>query len=214
MRPGPVIRSLFGPYEHWVSEAYRRMFVSLDDFAELMSTWVPQAQRILEVGCGEGAMTERITRKYPNASVIAIDITPKVGRLFRGKASNVTFSQEFVEDVARREPASFDLIVLADVLHHVPVVARQSLMNAISQSMTANGSFIFKDWVASSSPIHWICGATDRYLTGDKVSHVTPDGVGPLLTDTFGAGAIRQTDTVRPWKNNLAVLVQHSITAK
>lgn len=210
MRPGPLIRRAFGPYEHWVTEAYRRFFVDLDDFTKLMGSWVPQAHRILEVGCGEGAMTERITRAYPSAHVAAIDITPRLGRLFHGRTSNVTFSKEFVEDVARREPASFDLVVIVDVLHHVPVGARRSLMGAVDQAMKPGGSLLLKDWVMSSSPVHWLCDASDRYLSGDAGSYFTPDSINALVADTFGPGAVRRVGTVRPWKNNLAVLVQRS----
>jgi len=208
MRPGPLLRQIFGPYEHAVAEAYRRIFVDLDDLARLMAVWVPQAGKILEVGCGEGAMTERIVRIYPTATITAIDITPNVGRLFRGPTFAVTFSQETVEEVVRREPKSFDLVVLADVMHHVPLEARRSLMTAIHQSMASDGSLIFKDWVISATPIHWLCEASDRYLTGDNVSYFTMDGISFLLTDTFGRNAMRQTATVRPWRNNLAVLVR------
>jgi 2-polyprenyl-3-methyl-5-hydroxy-6-metoxy-1,4-benzoquinol methylase len=207
MQPGPVIRRLFGPYEHTVAEAYRHIFVNLDDFARLIHTWVPQAQRILEVGCGEGAMTERIMRIYPAATITAIDITPKVGRLFRGSRVNVTFSQESVEAVASRQPASFDLVILADVIHHVPADARRSLMCGIDQAMTPDGSFIFKDWVITKTPIHWLSGVSDRYLTGDEVSYLTMPIIERLLIDPFGPSTIRQTATVRPWHNNVAVLV-------
>jgi 2-polyprenyl-6-hydroxyphenyl methylase/3-demethylubiquinone-9 3-methyltransferase len=199
---------LFGPYEHAVAETYRRIFVDLDEFAELMCAWVPQAQKILEVGCGEGAMTERIVRAYPTATVTAIDISPNAGRLYRGQTSSVTFSQETVEDVACREPASFDLVVLADVIHHVPRDARQSLLSAIKQAMAANGCLIFKDWVASAAPIHWLCVMSDRYLTGDDVAYCTMDGINTLLTNTFGSGVIRQMDTLRRRHNNVVVLVQ------
>jgi 2-polyprenyl-3-methyl-5-hydroxy-6-metoxy-1,4-benzoquinol methylase len=191
-----------------VAEAYRRIFVDLDEFAELMCAWVPQAQKILEVGCGEGAMTERIVRTYPTATVTAIDISPNAGRLYRGQTSTVTFSQETVEDVACREPGSFDLVVLADVIHHVPRDARQSLLSAIKQAMAANGCLIFKDWVVSATPIHWLCIMSDRYLTGDNVSYCTMDGINALLTNTFGSGAIRQIDTLRRRRNNVVVLVQ------
>lgn len=208
MRPGPIIRRLFGPYEHTVTEAYRRFFVDLDEFAKLMCAWVPQAQRILEVGCGEGAMTERIVRTYPTAAVTAIDITPSVGRLYRGRTSTVTFSRETAEDVARREPASFDLVVLADVIHHVPRDARQSLLSAIKQAMAANGSLVLKDWVASATPIHWLCVMSDRYLTGDDVAYCTIEGINTLVTNTFGSGAIRQIDTSRRRPNNVVFLVQ------
>jgi len=210
MRPGPLIRMLFGPYEHSVAEAYRRIFVDLDEFAELMRMWVPQAQRILEVGCGEGAMTERIVRTYPAATVTAIDISPNAGRLYRGETSTVNFSQKTVEEVAGREPASFDLVVLADVIHHVPHKSRQSMLSAIKQAMSANASLVFKDWVPSASPVHWLCFLSDRYLTGDDVSYCTMDGIKALLTNTFGSEAIRRIDTLRVRRNNIAVLVQRS----
>jgi len=66
MRPGPLIRRLFGPYERGLTEAYRRIFVDLDDFAHHLRSWVPEAKKILEVGCGEGAMTfSRRSRSRP-----------------------------------------------------------------------------------------------------------------------------------------------------
>jgi 2-polyprenyl-3-methyl-5-hydroxy-6-metoxy-1,4-benzoquinol methylase len=208
MHPGPLIRRLFGPYERGIAESYRRIFVDLDKLAALMSAWVPQAQKILEVGCGEGAMTERIARIYPTAAVTAIDISPNVGRLFRGAASSVAFSQQTVEDVACREPASFDLVVLADVIHHVPADARRSLLCAIDQALAPNGSLIFKDWVVSTSPIHWLCAMSERYVTGDDVSYCTMGDIDALLTDIFGPGTIRKTNMIPPWRNNVVVLVR------
>jgi SAM-dependent methyltransferase len=187
MHPGPLVRRLFGPYEHGVAEAYRKIFVDLDDLAGLMNTWVPKAHKILEVGCGEGAMTERITR-----------------------LSSVKFCHESVENIAAKEPGSFDLVILADVIHHVPAEARRSLLSAIAQAMAPTGSLIFKDWVVSSSPIHWLCLMSDRYLTGDDVVYCTMGGINTLVADIFGPETIHQVDTVRPWRNNVAVHVTRS----
>lgn len=205
---GPLIRRLFGPYEHGVAEVYRRIFVNLDDLSDLMCAWVPQAQRILEVGCGEGAMTERIVQSYPAASISAIDITPRIGRLYRGPVSTVNFCQETVEQAARRSPASFDLVILADVMHHVPLDARKSMLSAIRHAMAPNGNLIFKDWLVSATPIHWLCEACERYLTGDDVSYFTREGLNALVTSTFGPNSVFRTDTVRPWPNNMVVLVR------
>jgi 2-polyprenyl-6-hydroxyphenyl methylase/3-demethylubiquinone-9 3-methyltransferase len=193
-----------------VAEAYRRFFGDLDELAVLMAAWVPQAKKILEVGCGEGAMTERIVRTYPTATVTAIDVSPKAGRLYRGQTSTVTFSQESVANVARREPASFDLVVITDVIHHVPLAARGPLIDSIDQAMAPHGSLFLKDWVVSASPIHWMCYMSCRYLTGDDVVYCTKDGINALVAGAFGPGTVRRTGTTRPWANNVAVLVQRS----
>lgn len=208
MRPGPLIRRLLGPYERQVTEAYRRLFVDLDDFVDRLQVWMPQARRILEVGCGEGAMTERLCRAYPAATVTGTDITPRIGRLFSGDAARVRFLRRSVEDVARDEPASFDLVVLCDVVHHVPPFERQPLLSAIGRAMAAGASLAVKDWIVSSSPIHWLCSMSDRYLTGGDVQFCTAASARALLTSAFGGDAIREEALVRPWSNNVAFLVR------
>jgi SAM-dependent methyltransferase len=206
MRPGPLIRRLFGPYE--ITEADRRLFVDLDDFVDHLRVWAPQPRRILEVGCGEGAMTERLSRAWPAATVTGTDITPRIGWLFRGDSARVRFLRKRVEDIALNEPASFDFVVLCDVVHHVPPLMRPPLLSAIGRVMAAGGSLAVKDWIVSSGPIHWLCSAPDRYLTGDNVQFCTAESARALLTDAFGRDAIREESLVRPWPNNVAYLVR------
>jgi 2-polyprenyl-3-methyl-5-hydroxy-6-metoxy-1,4-benzoquinol methylase len=207
MRPGPLIRRSFGPYERVITEAYRRVFTKLDDFIGLVLVWVPQARRILEVGCGEGAITERLVKAYPDATITAIDITPNIGRLYRGNPVGVTFLQTPVGEVAREEPGSYDLVVLCDVLHHVRITERRRLLSAIDRAMSPDGSLVFKDWTASASPIHWLCKLSDRYLTGDDVHFLTAKAAKELMAGAFGADAIRSEAVVRPWSNNIAYLI-------
>jgi 2-polyprenyl-3-methyl-5-hydroxy-6-metoxy-1,4-benzoquinol methylase len=185
------VRRLFGRYERRATEAYRRVFIDLDDLVARARAWVPEPCRILEVGCGEGAVTERVARAYPAATITATDITPAVGRLFRGPAAHVTFVQGSVDRVAQNAPHSFDLVVLSDVLHHVPPAQRQALLSAIDQAMAPGGSLIFKDWAPSFHPIHWLCSFSDRYITGDDVQFCTKLGMAALLSGVFGPDAIR-----------------------
>jgi 2-polyprenyl-3-methyl-5-hydroxy-6-metoxy-1,4-benzoquinol methylase len=207
MRPGPLIRRSFGRYERAITEAYRGIFTKLDDFVDLVVGWVPQAPRILEVGCGEGAITERLVKAYPEATITAIDITPNIGRLYRGDPVRVTFLQAPVDEIAGKEPGSYDLVVLCDVLHHVRITERRALLSAIDRAMAPDGNLVFKDWTPSVSPIHWLCKLSDRYLTGDDVHFLTANTVKELLTDAFGVGAVRSEAVVRPWSNNIAYLV-------
>src|ERR1700758_3167982 len=98
MSLGSVVRSLFGPAEPFVARMYRRLFVDIAAFADMLPQWVNPTQ-ILEVGCGEGQLTEELARVFPFATITGIDITPRVGRLFSGNRSRVSFSRMPVEEM-------------------------------------------------------------------------------------------------------------------
>jgi len=169
--------------------------------------WAPRAACILEVGCGEGAMTERLIEAYPVARITAIDVTPRLGRLFRGDQSRVEFIQAPVGDIAAREPGAFDLVLLSDVVHHVPLPLREPLLADIRTTLAPGGQFIFKEWVSDRSLIHWACDASDRYLTGDDVHYLSDAQAKALVSGQFGAESIRDERRIAPWSNNMALRV-------
>lgn len=199
---GPLIRKSFGPFEHSIAEAYRRFFVDLDQLASQISVWVPSPARILEVGCGEGAMTERLTRIYPQAEITAIDISPRLGRLYRGDRDRVFFRQTTVQDVAA-EPGKFDLAVLSDVMHHVPVSMRPEILRSIRSALSPSGSLIFKDWTRSATPIYALTFLLERFITGDRVRYYSRPEIITAAEEAFGS-IVRQA-TIPPWKNNIAL---------
>jgi 2-polyprenyl-6-hydroxyphenyl methylase/3-demethylubiquinone-9 3-methyltransferase len=206
MSIGAAVRRAFGPYEWHIAEAWRRMFVDLDRFAAQVRSWT-DATRILEVGCGEGAMTERLVRLFPEARITAIDIAPNTGRLYRGDRSRVEFRQIPVQEVVAAEPASFDLVVLADVIHHVPLSMRADILASARKALEPGGRFVFKDWARRRSIGHVACLLADRYLTGDDVHYHTEQELRSLATRAFGEGSIVAQAWIRPWKSNFAMLV-------
>jgi 2-polyprenyl-3-methyl-5-hydroxy-6-metoxy-1,4-benzoquinol methylase len=199
---------MFGPYERQISDLYRALFIDIDAFVEVIVQWTRAPIRILEVGCGEGAVTQRLGAVFPDADVTAIDITPRVGRLYHGSLGRVRFMQCTVQDIAAAEPGQYDLVVLSDVLHHVPLELRQGLLDAIRTALAPNGTLIFKDWQKTHSPIHWLTYALDRWLTGDRVSYMTREEMRERLARTFGEGALPAEALIGPWRNNLAILVR------
>ncbi|HLH88137.1 MAG TPA: class I SAM-dependent methyltransferase [Xanthobacteraceae bacterium] len=205
---GPAVRRLFGRHEHRIAALYRAIFVDIDAYARQIGEWVPAARRILEVGCGEGAVTERLVHLYPAADILAIDITPRVGRLFRGPHEHVTFKQVTVQQVAADAPGAFDLVILSDVLHHVPAAMRGELLAAVHATVAPGGALIFKDWERTAAPIHWLCHAGDRWLTGDRVRYLRRPEAETLLADAFGRPAVIARAFVKPWRNNFALLAR------
>jgi 2-polyprenyl-3-methyl-5-hydroxy-6-metoxy-1,4-benzoquinol methylase len=205
---GPAVRRAFGPFEHRVTAAYRSIYVDLDDYVAAVLAWMPDAREILEVGCGEGAVTERLAAAYPNARITAIDITPRVGRLYRGPADRVQFRQCTVQEIAAQEAGRFDLAMIADVVHHVPQEFRKDLIDAARDCLAPGGSLIFKEWERSRTPIHWMCHASDRWLTGDRVSFMSRDEGRALLAQSFDEVALIDERRVAPWRNNIMTLVR------
>lgn len=208
---GSFVRSLLGPFERPVSEAYRGLFVDLSALARQIRKWAP-AEEILEVGCGEGALTERLAGAYPEARLTGIDITPKVGRMFAGDESRVTFKVQTIGDFAATSPRSVDLLVISDVLHHVPWEMHKSFLEESRQAIRPGGFMVFKDWARTSTPIHYLCHFTDVFITGDRVRHRTVPQHRELILEVFGDGSIIDEMWIRPWTNNATFLVRVAAT--
>ena len=208
MSVGAFVRSLFGPYERQISELYRSIFFDAEDFVRRVQTWQPDARAILEVGCGEGAVSERLARAFPHAEITGIDITPRVGRLYAGAPGRVRFLECTAEALAAAEPGRYDLVVLADVLHHVPEPVRRPLLDSIRRLLSPGGSLVFKDWEKKPTPIHWLCYASDRWLTGDRIRYMSRGEAHAYLAASFGQNAIRAEARTLPWSHNMAALVR------
>jgi len=204
---GSVVRRMFGPYEHEISAAYRAIYLNLDALIERIRLWKPEAARILEIGCGEGAVTERLRIAYPDADITAIDITPRVGRLYRGSPDRVHFIQCSIQELVARELPPYDLVMLSDVLHHVPIDLRQGILDAVPATVAPQGRFIFKDWEKNNAPIHALCYLSDRWLTGDRINYMRREEFRQRLARGFGEAAIIDEARIGPWWNNLAFLM-------
>jgi 2-polyprenyl-3-methyl-5-hydroxy-6-metoxy-1,4-benzoquinol methylase len=208
MAIGASIRKAFGRHEHRVAELYRGIFVSLDDYREKILDLAPRATRILEVGCGEGAVTEILAGAYPDASILAIDITPRLGRLYRGRRKGVRFREVPVQGIATEQPGAFDLVTLSDVIHHIPAELRSEILRAVATCLAPGGRFVLKDWSRAATPIHWLCYAGDRFLTNDRIAYLTTAEALTLATASVPELRVVNHARLRPWTNNYAFAFQ------
>ena len=204
---GARVRRAFGPYERHVSELYRRAFIDLDDLSRCIGDW-HDPRAVLEIGCGEGALAERLMRDFPQAHYTGIDIIPHLGRMYEGPTENVTFQQITAEDLAEQKPGSFDLVVINDVMHHVPDDLRPGILQAAEALLQPGGVLVFKDWVRRTNAMTFMIYFTDAYIGGDKgVRYMPMDEQRDLIESTFGKAAIRAERSIRPWSQNHAFLI-------
>jgi 2-polyprenyl-6-hydroxyphenyl methylase / 3-demethylubiquinone-9 3-methyltransferase len=84
-------------------------------------------KRVIDIGCGGGILSESMALR--GATVKGIDLSErplKVAELHRletlsnGKALNLNYELIAAEDIAAREPASFDVVCCMEMLEHVP----------------------------------------------------------------------------------------------
>ena len=103
--------------------------------------------------------------------------------------------------------ASFDLIIMCDVLHHIPTGLRPEIIAAGRSLLAPKGRFVCKDWARTATPIHWIAYAADRWLTGDHVRYSTAGEAEALFAEKFSASKVQDRATIGPWRNNFAFLM-------
>ena len=102
-------------------------FKPLHDINPLRLRWIDSiaglsGKRVLDVGCGGGILSEAMAGL--GADVTGIDLSDQALQvaqlhLLESKAT-VAYRKAAVEDLAREQPASFDVVTCMEVLEHVP----------------------------------------------------------------------------------------------
>ena len=185
----------------------RAAFFDVAAFAGELRTW-RQASDIVEIGCGVGHVTTALAAAFPAARLLGIDVAPQPGRLFRGDRDRVRFRQQTIAALAAECSGRFDLAVVCDVLHHVPVAERPALLADAFTALARGGALVVKDWQASASPVHWLAFLSDRWVTGDRVRFTGPADLCRLISTVAPGAVVERELRLRPWRNNFALLVR------
>jgi ubiquinone/menaquinone biosynthesis C-methylase UbiE len=84
---------------------------------------LPARARILDAGCGTGEISLRLAERYPDASVLGVDIIDAHLDLARGRAApfgaRVGFEHQSVYELAAAD-GTFDLVTCRHVLQSIP----------------------------------------------------------------------------------------------
>lgn len=117
------------PYLHGFSDTEQQRLRNQAEFAEFtifQNINFSNAKKILEVGCGVGAQTEILLRRFPKAHVTGVDLNEKqleAAKEFIGSIPAANGRYEFQKmsgDNLSFEGQSFDGAYLCWILEHVP----------------------------------------------------------------------------------------------
>lgn len=108
---------------------------------------------IIELGVGTGELTVEVLRRFPEAGVEAIDLSPKMleiagQKLLPYKDRVNLIHSDFGTYEFMRE---YDLAISSMALHHLPDKDKLKLMKSIHRSLKEEGVFLFGDLIQSPS---------------------------------------------------------------
>jgi 2-polyprenyl-6-hydroxyphenyl methylase/3-demethylubiquinone-9 3-methyltransferase len=205
MKIGPAVRHHLGRFETPAAELYRSIFINLDALAAAIAEIAPNAARVLEVGCGDGSVADRLIRNYPTATYVGIDIAPTAGSRFTGDASRATFRPcTSTGELIAEGPQPFDVVVIVDVLHHVTGRdQRARLLRDAASLLDGDGVLLVKDWIRRVEIPYLLAYVADRYVSGDAtVEFMTETQLRSLLDEALPGMPSTRLPSVRPHRAN------------
>lgn len=209
---GGAVRRRLGRWEIPAADLYRSRFISLEDLASTLASLGP-VKRIMEIGAGDGTFGQRICAVYPDAEYVGIDIASNPGRLFRGNPEKAKFfSMPTHEYLAANPGETFDLVVIVDVLHHVPEEIRIPLLRDAATLTAPGGTIAIKDWERGRGLWHLVAYSADRYLSGDKdVRFPSLEELHGFVANGLPDFSITLEARIPPRRNNVLWTLRRSI---
>jgi SAM-dependent methyltransferase len=216
LSPMPIgrrVRALLGPLEPAAIRVYRRSFIDLDALAARLAATAGERRRILEVGCGDGALLSALSRAFPTATLLGIDpYAPQPGRMFTGDRSRVAFSTSRLEELSAED--RFDLVVLCDVVHHVAEDQRAGVIAHAASVLAPQGLLVIKEWELRPGLGNLIAFTADRWISGDRSVRFMPRSeIAALIRTAVPAARLLHVSRIPPRKANLLLVLATASTA-
>ncbi|MFC1524629.1 methyltransferase domain-containing protein, partial [Thermodesulfobacteriota bacterium] len=142
--------------EHFARQAdeYEQLMVKLvpqyREQHQIMSHLLPEEDqncRILDLGCGNGILSEIVFRKLPNAFVVAFDLTENMLSAYKRKLSNHVGKFELQQGDFRTNSigSDYDIILAGLTLHHLTRDERKQFYNKLFGALNPEGMFLARD---------------------------------------------------------------------
>ena len=148
-RTSPYYRELWGEHLHhgyWVSgeESKEQAQVQLVEHLAHLAALVP-GRKILDVGCGFGASSIYLAKKY-GAKATGITISPVQVEMARKAAASADVNAKFVlmdaEDM--KFDQTFDVVWSIESISHYP--QKQKFFASVAQCLESGGTLALTDW--------------------------------------------------------------------
>jgi ubiquinone/menaquinone biosynthesis C-methylase UbiE len=110
---------------------------------------IQTGHRVLDIGCGTGALVTLIKRLHPDVDVVGLDPDPKALNIARRKAERtavpIQLDQGFSDDLPYPD-ASFDRVFSSFMLHHLQAGEKEMTLREVRRVLKPGGSLHLLDF--------------------------------------------------------------------
>jgi tRNA (cmo5U34)-methyltransferase len=121
---------------------------------------------VLELGCGDGRLTEHLLGRLPQVRVTAVDASAGMLRLARDRLTafpgRVTLRHAGMEDRAALGDGPYGAVVTSLAVHHLDDPAKRALYRLVRASLAPGGPLVMADLVSPAGPAP-LAVAADRW---------------------------------------------------
>ena len=133
--------------------------LQLEVLSKIIDVWSPHPSRILDLGCGDGALGRMLLREFPMAHVVFADFSEpmldalrkQIGNNRQATVIHADFSASaWAQGLADEKP--LDVVVSGFAIHHQPDHRKKELYAEIYGRLADGGLFLNLDHVSSATP--------------------------------------------------------------
>lgn len=131
----PVTQYVLPPGETWVRES-------------LINAIQGIPRRILDLGCGTGTTTQLLKRRFPNAQVVGMDLSPYMLAVadYKAKAASCEITLRHGNAMATGLPEdSFDVVCATLLFHETPPAVAKSILQEAFRLLSPGGQMLVLD---------------------------------------------------------------------
>jgi 2-polyprenyl-3-methyl-5-hydroxy-6-metoxy-1,4-benzoquinol methylase len=140
----PEFDTFAADYQDLVSDSVRITGESSDYFAAYKAEYIARriaprpGSRLLDYGCGVGLLSKHLRDRLPAIHVDGFDVSQSsIERVHESLRSHGTFTSD-----PNALAQAYDVIVLANVLHHVPPKQRYQLIRQTASRLAGGGKLV------------------------------------------------------------------------
>ncbi|MEU3095172.1 class I SAM-dependent methyltransferase [Streptomyces sp. NPDC006967] len=152
-------------------------------FTETALPDVPEASRVVDIGCGFGKSTRPLAARYPTAEIIGIDLAAPGLRLAHAEAEDAGAAISFRQGDGRDtglEDGSCDVVTGTMVLHEMPAEAVRETVVEAARLLKPGGTMVFLEFHPTG----------DTFRDATIFEHAERNNE-PFFRDLFGADLLK-----------------------